>query len=161
MILHHKYAIIFYKKHTRRIPVSITLRTVTRVRSDTLLRIQQYIQHTPNPRMAGNVHAFAEYAPVKSKKMTDRSIPGIPNFRLCFIVCKDVNSFLLVTGRQKGSPAQNEANTDIFPVRNDITRYTSAVFFKELNISFLSLLSILLALSQFLFYSFQCTFFKS
>ena len=141
MILRYKSAVIFYKKQTVRMTVSIILRTVMRVLGESLFFAQQYTQHKKKPTMAGNVHIFAEYESFKSKKMTDNSIPVIPNFRLCFIVCEVVNLLLFVIGRQKGSPAQNEANTDILPVRSDITRYISAVFFKELIISFLSLLS--------------------
>jgi hypothetical protein len=160
MILHHKSKVIFYKKHNKRMPVIITLRTVVRTAGGSLFFTQQYIQHKPNPARAGNSHTLDEYEPVKSKKMTDSSIPSVPSFTLCLRVWEKSLSLLSIIGRQKGRPAHSDANTDILPVRNDITRYTSAVFFKELNMSFLSFLSIVSVLSQFLFNSFQCTFFK-
>ena len=86
MILQHKFPLIFYKKHTRRMPVNITLRKVKRTFSDILLRIKQYMQHRPKPRRAGKNHVFVEYELLKSIKATDRNVPGIPYSRLCFSI---------------------------------------------------------------------------
>lgn len=161
MILHHKSAVIFYKKHSRRTPVTMMLRTAARDLGDSMLFKAQYKQHKPKPARAGSSQPLAEYEQVNSIKTTDSSIPAIPSFRLCFITCKAGASFLVMTGRQKGSPAQNDANTDILFARKDMTRYTRAVFFNELSTSFLLFVSITAVLSQFLFDSFQRTFFKS